>query len=88
MSGHKEAPGKFVPVVSSKDSTAREDRPSDALEGMVPQKHPIRQRFHDCFCGLPGKPDRIKEAHSSNFDRRFVTCAKGRRGCRFFQWID
>ena len=54
MSGHSEVPGIFVPVVSSRDSTAPENRPSDALEGMVPLMHPIiKQRYSYCFCG-PG----------------------------------
>ena len=85
ISGHKEEPGKFVPVVSSKDSTAPDNRPSDALEEMVPRMHPVlKQRYHYCFCGFPGKPDIIKEAHSSHFNRCFLTCAKRERGCRFF----
>ena len=86
FSGHKEAPGKFVPVDSSKDGTTPENRSSDALEEMVPWMHPVlKQRYYYCFCGLPGKPDVIKKAHSSNFNRCFVTCGKKLRGCRLLR---
>ena len=62
-------------VVSSKDSTALENRPSDALDGMVPCMRPIlKQSYYYCFFGLPGKPNIIKKAHSSNFNRSFLAC--------------
>ena len=75
--------------VSSKNKAAPENKPSDTLEEMVPRPrmHPtFKQRYHYCFCGVPGKQDIIKEAHSSNFNRCFLTCAQ--RRCRFFQWIN
>ena len=72
--------------VSSKNKAHPENKPSDTLEEMVPRMRPIlEQRYHYCFCGVPGKQDIIKEAHSSNFNRCFLTCAQGK--CRFFQWI-
>ena len=74
--------------VSSKEGTVPENK-HDTLEEMVPYLHlTLKQRYHYCFCGLPGKPDIIREAHSSNFNRSFLTCAKKKRGCPFFQWMD
>ena len=124
ISGHMEAPAKFIPGqgqllsprkktrpdsftflrknrnsnndlakqpksnVSRKNRTAPENKPSDTLEEMVPRIHLIfKQVYHYCFCGVLGKRDTIKEAHSRNFNRSFLTCAKKERGCRFFQWI-
>ena len=72
---------------SSKDRTAPDNAPKDTLHE-IPRMHRIfKQRYHYCFCGVPGKRDIIKEAHSWNFNRCFITCAE-KRGCRFFQWIN
>lgn len=80
ISGHKKAPGKFVPVDSNKDGATPENRSSDALEGMVPRMHSVtKERYHYCFCGLPGKPDIIKEAYSSNRNRCFFKMCQRKR---------
>ena len=73
---------------SSKDRIAPDNAPKDTLQE-IPRMHRIfKQQYHYCFCGVPGKRDIIKEAHSWNFNRCFITCAEKERGCRFFQWIN
>ena len=89
MSGHKEAPAEQLKSsVASKNVTVLQNG-HNKLEKIVPYLHPtLKQRYHCCFCGLPGKPDIIKETHSRNFNRCFLTCVEKERGCLFFQWID
>lgn len=75
--------------VSSLKGTALDNEKSDNLVEMEPRMHPIfKQRYHYCFCGVPGARDVIKEAHSRNFNRSFQKCATKGRGCGFFQWIN
>ena len=112
MSGHKDAPAKFIQEqgeivstrkktrpddlaeqpksnLSNKEGTALDNEQSDTLVEMKPRIHPIfKQRYHYCFCGVPGARDVIKEVHSRNFNRCFLKCATKGRGCGFFQWIN
>ena len=75
--------------VSRKEGTAPDNKQSDTLEEMTPRMHPVfEQNYHRCFCGVPGARDVIKEAHSRNFNRCFLKCAKKGSGYRFFQWIN
>ena len=79
--------------VSSKEETEARKSPdnkqSDTFVEMEPRMHPIFKRsYHQCFCGVPGARDVIKEAHSRNFNRCFLKCATKGRGCGFFQWIN